>query len=272
MEVRRFAAALTDRGAGASTLHAAIKVARLVFGIAADAGAIRANPASQLRLARPARTEMLFLTPEQVEWLARAITPGYASLVRFAAYTGLRAGEIGALRVGRLDLLRGQVEVAESLAEVNGRLIFGATKTYAKRFVPLPAFLRDELGAHLAGRSRDPEALVFTAPQGGALRHNLFYRRHYKPAVAAVGLPATLRFHDLRHTYAAFCIASTADPYAVMKRMGHSSITVTYNTYGHLFPERDQEITRGLEDLFRRAGVDFSWTPPDQSAEVRRLK
>jgi integrase len=272
MDMRRFAAALMERGIGASTLHAAVKVARLVLGVAVDGGAIKANPAMQLRLPRPSKTEMHFLTPEQVESLARGITQAYATLVRFAAYTGLRAGEIGALRVGRLDLLRGWVEVAESMAEVNGKLIFGATKTYANRHVPLPPFLRDELAAYLAGRPHDPGALVFTAPQGGALRHNLFYRRHYKPAAAAVGLPADLRFHDLRHSYAAFCIASTADPYAVMRRMGHSSITVTYNTYGHLFPERDQEITTGLEELFHRADVDFSWTPPAQPGKVRALR
>jgi integrase len=63
------------------------------------------------------------------------------------------------------------------------------------------------------------------------------------------------------HTYAAFCIASTADPYAVMRRMGHSSITVTYDTYGHMFPERDVEITDALDGLFQR-GVDFLWTHP----------
>ncbi len=75
----------------------------------------------------------------------------------------------------------------------------------------------------------------------------------------AAGLPGEFRFHDLRHTYAALCIASTADPYAVMRRMGHSSITVTYNTYGHLFPERDAEITAKLENL-RRAGSDSERT------------
>ena len=78
----------------------------------------------------------------------------------------------------------------------------------------------------------------------------------------AASLPEALRFHDLRHTYAAFCIASTADPYAVMRRMGHSSITVTYNTYGHLFPERDAEITARLEDL-RRAGTESATTDAD---------
>ncbi len=107
----------------------------------------------------------------------------------------------------------------------------------------------------LAGRRAGPASaddLVFTAPGGGPLRHNLFTRRQFKPAVRAVGLPADLRFHDLRHTFAAFCIASTADPYAVMRRTGHSSIKVTYDTYGHLFPERDEQITASLEELNRR--------------------
>jgi len=45
--------------------------------------------------------------------------------------------------------------------------------------------------------------------------------------------------------------------------MGHSSITVTYNTYGHLFPERDAAITDRLEDLYQRTSVDFLWTRPD---------
>ncbi len=57
-----------------------------------------------------------------------------------------------------------------------------------------------------------------------------------------------------------------------MRRMGHSSITVTYGTYGHLFPERDAEITDRLEDLFRRAGVDFSWTRREGPAEVLTLR
>ncbi len=68
------------------------------------------------------------------------------------------------------------------------------------------------------------------------------------------GLPRGLRFHDLRHTDAAFCINSTADPYAVMRRIGHSSITVTHGIYGHRFPRRDEDITAGLEAL--RAPVD----------------
>ena len=75
----------------------------------------------------------------------------------------------------------------------------------------------------------------------------------------------------MRHTYAAFCIASTADPYAVMKRMGHSTITVTYDTYGHLFPARDAEITKALEELGHGARARRATVGDGGSAEKRTL-
>jgi len=259
--MKTFTSDLTAGGAGPDVVRIAAQVARHVLAVAVDAGALKANPASALRLVRQRKSEMLFLRPEEVQALAEAITPPYGALIRFAAYTGLRAGEIGALRVKRIDFRRGRVEVAESVSDVAGQLIVGPTKTYANRHVPMPPRLLDELSTHLGQRRNDREELVFTSSQGGQLRHGNFYKTKFKPAVRAAGLPDGLRFHDLRHTYAAFCIASTADPYAVMRRMGHSSITVTYDTYGHLFPERDAEVTDALEAMFQR-GVDFSWTPP----------
>jgi integrase len=98
---------------------------------------------------------MLFLSAAEVERLAEAIVPPYGVLVCFAAYTGLRAGEIAALRVKRLGLLRGSVRVVESATEVGGRLMLGPTKTHADRTVRLPRFLREELAAYLADRPRD---------------------------------------------------------------------------------------------------------------------
>lgn len=264
--MKQFASELAECGAGADVVRIAVQVARHVLTVAVDAGALKANPATALRLARPPKAEMLFLKPEEVQALAEAIAPPYGTLVRFAAYSGLRAGEIGALKVKRIDFLRGRVEVAESVSDVGGQLIVGPTKTYANRHVPIPALLKDELAAYLADRRKDREQFVFTSPLGGPLRHGNFYRTRFKPAAGAAGLPEGLRFHDLRHTYAALCIASTADPYAVMRRMGHSSITVTYDTYGHLFPERDVEITDRLGEFFQR-GVDFLWTRPDSAGD-----
>jgi integrase len=266
--LRRFVADLVQTGAGASTVRIALHVARSVLELAVDAGALKGNPAVGVKLPRGEKTDKLFLTPDQIEDLAHIIKAPSGVLVRFAAYSGLRAGEIGALRMGRLDLPNLTVEVAESLADVAGHLHFGQTKTYARRHVVLPDFICDELADFLNGRSGNRDELVFTAPHGGPIRHGNFYRQRFKPAVVRSELPDSLRFHDLRHTYAALCISSTADPYAVMKRMGHSTISVTYDTYGHLFPHRDREITEALERLGHAARVKRAQEATSRGPEV----
>jgi integrase len=95
-----------------------------------------------------------------------------------------------------VDLLGAGVQVVETVQEVYGHgLIFGPTKTYGRRRVPIPRFVIDELAGHQP-RPFDPEALVFTGPDGGVLRHRNFYGRHFRPAVALAGLPEHFRFHD----------------------------------------------------------------------------
>ena len=268
--MKRFTSDLTAGGAGPDVVRLAAQVARHVLAVAVDAGALKANPASSLRLVRQRKSEMLFLTPEQVEDLAQIIAPPYGTLVRFAAYTGLRAGEIGALRVKRIDFQRIRVEVAEAVSYVAGQLIVGPTKTYANRHVPMPSQLAEELVRTWGIAATSVRNSSSRALRGERSAMATSTGRSFKPAVRAAGLPAGLRFHDLRHTYAAFCIASTADPYAVMRRMGHSSITVTCHTYGHLFPERDAEITTPSRPS--SAGVwTFRGPAPLRSEHQRRV-
>ncbi|HVA43095.1 MAG TPA: site-specific integrase [Acidimicrobiales bacterium] len=273
--VRRFIANMSAADAAPGTIRAARKILRLVLSTAVSGGALRANPCVGVKVARSARAEMHFLSADQVATLAEAIAkppvvsgggehrrvsyPEYEMLVTFAAYSGLRAGEIGALRVGRLDLLSGHVEVAETVSEVPGHgLVFGPPKTYEHRRVPIPRFLCEALAEHLAGRAVDAESFVFLGPDGGALRHNNFYARHFKPAVARADVPAGLRFHDLRHTYAALLIAQGAHVRAMMERLGHSSVTVTLNTYGHLLPGVNAAITDGLDAAGRAARSTYN--------------
>jgi integrase len=254
VDVRRFVSDMVANGSAPGTLRNARKVLRLVLATAEGSGAIRGNPCNGVRVPASPRADMIFLSPGEVEALASAIDPRYSTLIRFAAYTGLRAGEIGALRVGRVDLVRGHVVVAESVTEVDRLgLVFGEPKTYQWRSVTLPAFLRDELAAHLAGRQVGPDDFVFPAPDGGVLHHKAFYRRRFKPAVVAAGLPPAMRFHDLRHTCASLCIALGAHPKAIQERLGHSSITVTLDRYGHLFPKLDEALTERLDALHRDA-------------------
>jgi integrase len=252
--VRGFVSDLAAQGLGAGTVRNTYNVLRSICSTAVDAGAIKVSPCRGVKLPRPKRDEMLFLDAEQVDRLDQVLGEPAGTLVVFAAYTGLRAGEIGALRVGRCDLLRGTVDVVESYAEVHGALVLGATKTYERRTVRMPRFLCDRLGEHFARRGQTkPTDLVFTDTAGEPLRHSNFYRRTFKPGVLAAGLPAGLRFHDLRHTCAALLIAQGAHPKAMMERLGQSSITVTLDRYGHLFPSLDERLVDGLERSYREA-------------------
>jgi integrase len=87
----------------------------------------------------------------------------------------------------------------------------------------------------------------------------------FKPTVQAVGRER-FRFHDLRHTYATLLISQGAHPRVVMDRLGHSSIQITMNTYGHLFPSEDEATINGLENVFQEASASVS--RPDRGLTV----
>jgi integrase len=262
LAVRSWLAGLVSGGLSPSRAKHAYYVLYAVLEAAIQAGALVRNPATGVRPPRSHSREMHFLSAAEVERLAEAIVPPYGVLVRFAAYTGLRAGEIAALRVKRLDLLRGTVRVVEAASEVGGRLIAGPTKTHAERTVRLPRFLRDELAAYLASPPRDRDAFVFTAPKGGPLRHHNFYQRQFCPALVRAGLPAQIRFHDLRHTCASLLIAQGAHPKAIQAHLGHSSIQVTMDRYGHLFPDALEHLADRLDAARAQLRMDAMGTEP----------
>jgi integrase len=253
LAVREWLAVLVGGGLSAKRARKAHQVLSQVLDAAVDGGKLARNVAAGVKLPKVQRRELHFLNAVQVEQLADSIDPRFATLVRVAAYTGLRPCELVALRVSRLDLLRGTVRVAEAAPEVAGRLEWGGVKTHEARTVRLPRFLCDELGAYLADRPHGPEDLVFTAPLGGPLRESKFVPGYFKPAVAAVGLPPTLRFYDLRHTAASLLIREGASVKAVQRQLGHATASITLDTYGHLFPDELDELAGRLEDLHDRA-------------------
>jgi integrase len=224
---------------------------------------------------------MHFLDAEQVEWLAAAVDGRYRPLVLFAAYTGLRPCELVALRVGRLDLLRCTARVVEAAVEVS-RLEWGPVKTHEARTVRMPRSVAEEVGASLAGRPHDREALVFAAPMGGPLSRADFVRCYFKPAVRTANeamtklakgqrptpLPDGLRFYDLRHTCASLLIAQGASVKAVQAQLGHATASITLDTYGHLFPSEMETLADRLE-LLRSAALVKRGRTQDGPADTR---
>jgi integrase len=113
----------------------------------------------------------------------------------------------------------------------------------------LDAMPSEELSQHLAHRGRPgPDALVFTAPDGGPLRASNFRQRVWIPAVRAAGLGG-LHFHHLRHSAAALMIETGAHIETIKRRLGHSSIRVTSHVYGSLLPSVDEEVASDLDGL-----------------------
>jgi integrase len=209
---------------------------------------IARSPCRAVRLPKVEREEMRFLTPAEVARLAGVINSHYRALVLVGAYGGLRIGELAGLRRGRVDLLRGTVNVAEIVVEVRGQLHTGPPKTRAgRRTVGLPRAVVEELAVHM-GPVGPADAYVFTAERGGVLRTSNFRTKVWLPAVRAAGLEP-LRPHDLRHTAVALWIAAGANPKEVAVRAGHTSVSFTLDRYGHLFEGHDAELRDRLDAM-----------------------
>ncbi|MDN5804074.1 MAG: site-specific integrase, partial [Microlunatus sp.] len=156
------------------------------------------------------------------------------ALILVLAFCGLRWGELAALRVGRVDLMRRRLTVAESVTEVRGRLVWGTPKSHQSRSVPVPRFVADLLAEVLAGKGADD--LVFTTLTGKPLRNLNFRRDVFDRAAADAGLDG-LTPHELRHTAASLAVSSGANVKAVQRMRGHASAAMTLDVYSGLFDD-----------------------------------
>jgi integrase len=203
----------------------------------------------RVRPPRRERAEMRFLGWSEVERLASETVEPYDNLVRFACLTGLRQGELFALRDRALDLR--QRTVAVEAGARDGKLV--PTKTSAgRRQVRLSGESLRVLREQLLARAPNELGLVFPTPGGTVWRKDNFMARVFRPAVRRADL-APLRFHDLRHTYAALMVAAGAHPKLLQAQLGHTSINVTLNTYGHLFPDAFADVGDALDRIVRAA-------------------
>ena len=220
-------------------------------------------------------------------------------MIRFMAQTGLRAGEVVALKWGSVDLLRGRVTVRESVSMLKaGEWATVPPKNNRTRIVALTPAMVAELKVHAnrhasitypapeserksvgrPGEAGDQMSSAFGAtrylwpspvtseaqPYGTEPMHwgRDFYLKYWKPAVARAGLPGTLRAHDLRHTCASLLIAANVPAKAIQEHLGHSSFKITMDTYGHLYEDANDTLTSAL-------GAAFA--APEEPSNVRQL-
>jgi integrase len=156
-------------------------------------------------------------------------------LIYFAAYTGLRAGELVALRVRDLDLGANPVVTSASPSPSWRRSATFAVPPRPSRLEPFPFQSSSPNSSDPTSLLKSPDDSVFTARSGAILKHNSFSSgglQARRPSRRSRPSP----FHDLRHTCASLLISSGAHPKEVCDYLGHSTINITMDRYGHLYP------------------------------------
>ena len=245
-DIQGWVSKLDGAGYAATTVHKAHALLQMILTAAVDSDLLARSPARGVKLPRIERREMRFLTPAELSGLLEAVPDRYRLLVKTAAYTGLRFGELAGLRPRDVEPLRKTITVRRGLVEVSGRLHVEEPKTSAsRRTIAIPAWLGEELAFHLAGHDTQH---VFTAPRGGPLRRSGFRFRVWVPATVRADLEG-LRFHDLRHTHAAWLIKAGEHPKVIQARLGHASISTTLDRYGHLMDGLDEAAAEALPRL-----------------------
>jgi integrase len=253
IDVEQWISTMHEEGLSPLTIRKAHGLLSQTFKAAIRNRMLPNNPAEGASLPRTERKEMLYLSPDQVQRLSDAIPDEHEALIYTLAYAGIRQGEATALRRGRVNLLRRELVIAESATNVHGSKVFSLPKNGKTRTVPIPTFLAAMIAAHLEHVPPEPDALVFTNSAGGPMDWSNFRRRVWAPAREVAHLDPKLRIHDLRHTAASILIAQGAHPKVIQEHLGHSSIVITMDRYGHLYPEDRSKVTDALDAAFAAA-------------------
>jgi integrase len=224
------------------------------------------NPADAVEAPRPPRHEMRVLTPDGVQRLLAACEDSELYAIVFVAVaTGLREGEILALRWSDVDLHGSSAHVTRTLQYVSGRgLLFREPKTSRSRrrvslsretVAVLSEHRRRQLERRLAlGPGYEDQNLVFVGSAGKPIPPYSVSQR-FATLVKAAGI-GPLRFHDLRHTSATLMLSAGVHPKIVSERLGHSGVAITLDTYSHVLPGLQEEAANLLDAFLRSPARD----------------
>ena len=241
-------------------LHA---VLRRALGQAARWGLVARNVVSLVTPPRLERREMATLSPDQVRSLLEAAAGDrLAALYVLAITTGLRQGEILALRWRDVDLDDGRtLQVRATLQRTAEGFVFAEPKTaHSRRQVALGTAAVEGLRRHRArqleerirlGTAWEDDDLVFANEVGRPIEASNLRNRSFWPLLERAGLPR-IRFHDLRHTAATLLLGQGVHPKIVSEMLGHCQIAITLDLYSHVTPTMQRQAAETMDAVLSR--------------------
>ena len=233
-------AALQD-SLSAGTARNILVVATRVLNHGIELEWLMSNVAAQVRKPKVKRREIRILSEVEQRALIKVAAPAYKMLLHLALHSGLRKGELLGLQWESVDLEKGTIYVREQFS--HGAVTTPKTEA-GLRYVPIDPDTAQQLKRWraVARRSVDGLDLVFPTGTGWYQSASNVNSRGFKPTLKRAGLPSSIRFHDLRHTYASMAIAAGVPLNDVKVVLGHSSISVTADIYGHLVDSSHDRI------------------------------
>lgn len=242
---RELAAECDGRSLSVSTLHRVHATLMSALNTAVKRGVIERNPAATVELPRRVRTQQQVWSPGEVrEFLEVCSEHRLHTLYLLLVLAGLRRGEVLALRWSDVDLNAGTMRIERLAVRVGSETVVGPPKSASGiRTLALDDETTRKLTWHAArqrlevlqvtGVKSQPD-LVFTNPDGSTL-NPVWVSREFERLITRAGL-RRIRLHDLRHTSASLGLQTGESLVEVSRRLGHSSITITADTYSHISP------------------------------------
>lgn len=236
---------VTDRlkEVSSKTVINEIVVMKLMFKHARKWGYLKVNPAKEVERPRAKGVEIDLLNPAEVAELIEETHHYYRLPFLTAFLTGLRAGELWALQWGDLEWNSGRIFVKRSVWK--GKFQTPKTKNAIRKVDITPQLLGELRKWKLACPVNEFD-LVFPGADGGIANHVNIANRHFYPALRRAGL-RQVSFHSLRHSNASLRIQANQNIKYISQQLGHSTIRITMDIYGHLFD--DVEFTRQQVEL-----------------------
>jgi integrase len=241
---------LTAQGLSPSSVRNTILPLRPIYRRAHNRGDVALNPTLKLSLPAVRGRRDRIAAPTEANALLDALPPLERAIFATALYAGLRLGELQALNWSHLDLDQNLISVERSWDRHTG---FITPKSRSgNRRVPITPTLRHELLNHRLRQETGGQGLTFPNQHGARPFNPSTIALHTKAAWAKAGL-TPIGLHECRHSYAAYMIAAGINTKALSTYMGHASITITLDRYGHLLPGNEHQAANLLETWLTQA-------------------